>query len=350
MKAALVITCISMHTSHLIFVHLLVVATTIQLLLNRLQLVRILGLAHRLVHMIENAPRQVQRPADGLRLSLVIRIHFQRDRVQALEQQRILGQALQRGGQQILQLQPSARLVRFGFGQEAMQIVVLATFLLQRLQGDLLASAKVRGVLLQLVAGAATKHGQQQVADGRNERVLFEASLLQLLLEVAVVIAQREQSGRKQQIEVFGIEGATLLQWPIEDTLEQLQRTHVIALRLVDLCWRGRKMRNLAFDCTQMGLQTSRNVPLIISWRSFSALDKFCSTSDDTFELQSASGSASSSLCIHSRVIDVEPTVVDTCAETTSIETVGLCNRIAVISVSNGKSISASRKPTLTKD
>lgn len=66
----------------------------------------------------------------------------------------------------------------------------------------------------------------------------------------------------------------------------------------------------------------------MISWRSFSAFDSCCSTSADTFELQSASGSpASSSLHCHSRVVAITETAVAfACVgvDTTSIDTLGL--------------------------
>lgn len=170
----------------------LIVVRSVQLLLDRLQLVRILGDPHRLVDMIQNALGQVQRPADRHQLRLVVRIHLQRDRVQALEQQRILGESLQCRGQQILELQPPAGLVRLGLGQEAMQVVVFAPLLLEGFERDLLAGAKVGGVLLQFVTGSAAEHGEEEVADGGDHGGVFVATLLELLLELAVVVLEDE--------------------------------------------------------------------------------------------------------------------------------------------------------------
>lgn len=289
---------------------LLVVAGFVEPLLDGRQLVSVLGDAHRLVDVVEYPARRIERPLDGDRLVSVVGRDADRDLEQILEQQRILGQPLQRRRQQVLQLQPPARLVELGLRQQSVQILVLPPLLLERLERDLLPRTELGRMLAQIVAARAIEHGQQQVADVADERAVLDPSLLQVLLERRVQLLQHQQRRREQQIQVVRIQQARLLQRPHEDPLQQPQRSHVVPLRLVDFCGRN---ANSVDRSTADGDDYS---PLMISCRFFSASDSVCRMSTPTFELQSGSRSpASSSLSTHSCGANVCPAGWPTASE-----------------------------------
>lgn len=218
---------------------------------------RILLLPDRLIHVVQYPFGGLERFLDRLRLRLVVRVDAHGEIVQVVEQQRVLGQSLQYRRQQILQLQPPAGLVRLGLHQQPVQGFVLFPALLQRLKRDLLAGTKVGRVLLQVVTGLAvelkarsgysqptvnlrtpkkTHHQRQQVADFAHHVAVLGPPRLQRALKGSVQFLEAAQRRRKEQNQKFRGQGARFLHGPHEDALQQPERSHVVALGLVDFC------------------------------------------------------------------------------------------------------------------